>query len=177
MHSCPHLPYLNYICNAYRGVVGTEYVGTTSSHMRYDNDDDDDDVGGVRRRCNPRTRVYSSANARLERSRALSATHATHRRQAVCLCIYACVCICMRHRRCASLFPPRSVPVYRIEFRVCELVTTYCATRNLIAYKRRVSAPPPSPAIEIIVRYSNLHSQRITVCKNVLKKRRMHVWR
>lgn len=27
MHSCPHLGYLNYICNAYRDAVGTEYVG------------------------------------------------------------------------------------------------------------------------------------------------------
>lgn len=27
VHSCPHLGYLNYICNAYRDAVGTEYVG------------------------------------------------------------------------------------------------------------------------------------------------------
>lgn len=27
VHSCPHLDYLNYICNAYRDAVGTEYVG------------------------------------------------------------------------------------------------------------------------------------------------------
>lgn len=27
VHSCPHLGYLNYICNAYHDVVGTEYIG------------------------------------------------------------------------------------------------------------------------------------------------------
>lgn len=31
VHSCPHLGYLNYICNAYRGAVGTEYVGAAAA--------------------------------------------------------------------------------------------------------------------------------------------------
>lgn len=35
VHSCPHLGYLNYICNAYRGTVGTEYVGADPAHTRH----------------------------------------------------------------------------------------------------------------------------------------------
>lgn len=34
VHSCPHLGYLNYICNAYRGTVDTEYVGAGRTRAR-----------------------------------------------------------------------------------------------------------------------------------------------
>lgn len=146
VHSCPHLGYLNYICNAYHDVVGTEYIGFAH-------------VPRLRRRCWRRRRrrrrrrrcrcrrlrrggttyayVYSSAKRPVIYTHALPANTRgrTHTRFHVCTRSYA------RCSRASTLPPHRCTGAIGFECvacargctrvcvraRECELVTTRCA--------------------------------------------------
>lgn len=96
MHSCPHLRYLNYICNAYRGAVGTEYVGATPRRRRR------------RRYALTRRRTHN-----VERSRAFSEHTQTHTAHS-----HAILRACVRLQKRVEVPYVRCYPMYRIEFRV-----------------------------------------------------------
>jgi len=123
VHSCPHLDYLNYICNAYRDVVGTEYVDFAHAlrlRLRH------------RRRSRRRNRgrtmyayVYSSVKHTSICAHALSANirKRTHTRFHVCTQSQACV----------SMFPPhRYSGVIGFELRVCLGLYTHMRVRTQV---------------------------------------------
>lgn len=138
VHSCPHLGYLNYICNAYRGTVGTKYVGASARPQRLHMRDTARVVVVVvvlQSRVYVRTGIYSP----YERS------HRTRARPRAVLRMYKYVYVRARvFRRCVSMFAPSArararcdVGVRRIEFRVCKDTHKHAAnTHDVIRHTR-----------------------------------------
>lgn len=132
VHSCPHLGYLNYICNAYRDAVGTEYVGFAHAlRLRH----------RLRRRRRRRRRgrttyayVYSSVKRTSVRAHALSAYTRERNPHAVSrVCARAVVGsrvdALSAPVRCPGAIgsEPRVCTRTRVRARKCEHVTTRCA--------------------------------------------------
>lgn len=123
VHSCPHLGYLNYICNAYRDAVGTEHVGFAHAPR-------------LRRRRRQRRRrhrrrgrttyVYSSLKRTSVCTHAFSANAPTRG--------FTCVRSRRRSLRIGTPVPSdsslacaRDCTRICVRARECELVTTRCA--------------------------------------------------
>lgn len=149
MHSCPHLGYLNYICNAYRGAVGTEYVGAAASRMRRDVGDE---------------RVTLNARALPDEH-----TRTSIRSMLFYVCVFAVAEACRRSLRAVARVSDRVSRVQATRRRAtrvheCEIVITHAAPRNRIAYKRRISPLSSPPDINHGLYgygYGNLHWRRV----------------
>lgn len=137
VHSCPHLGYLNYICNAYRDAVGTEYVVDFAHAPRLQRQ------RRRRRHCRRRRRrgestyayVCSSVKCTSLCTHALSVnTHVNPPTRAVSR-VYAAVDVRRRSLRTDALVlwdsrlacAPNCTRMC-VRARECELVTTRCAS-------------------------------------------------
>lgn len=114
VHSCPHLGYLNYICNAYRDAVGTEYVGFAHAlrlrHRRR------------RRRCHRRggtTYVYSWVKRSSIYTHALSPTRGL-------------TCVRSRKRACRRSLRTGGSGAIEFELRVCMGLHMHMRTRTQV---------------------------------------------
>lgn len=121
VHSCPHLGYLNYICNAYRDAVGTEHVGFAHAPRLRRRRRQRRRRRRRHRRRGRTTYVYSSLKRTSVCTHALSANarERTHTRFHVCT-------------QSPTLPPHRYSGTIGFEPRVCTRLHTHMRTRTRV---------------------------------------------